>query len=149
MNRAFMGAFCVIFLVAGTRLAAAEDRDNVTVEVWVIRATTKDKDISPELRELAKKLQKDFKYTGFKLEHRAIGHTELDRGYTTELLDQYRGTVTPRRREGRNIRLQFEALRRGKSILNTTVTAPTGSFVPFGVGPLNNQDFLITAVRAR
>lgn len=152
MNRALIGAFSVILLASVAGLAAAEDKagkDSVAIEVWAIRATTKNKDISPELKELAQKLQKDFKYTGFKLESRATGNTELGRGYTTDLPDQYRGTVTPRLREDRNIRLQFEAVRRGKSILNTTVTAPLGSFVPFGVGPLSNQDFLITAVRAR
>jgi hypothetical protein len=149
MNRALIGASCAVFLLASTRLAVAENKNGVTVEVWTIRATTKNKDISPELKELAQKLHKDFKYTGFKLERRVTSNTELDHGYTTELLEHYRGTVTPRQREDRNIRLQVQVIRSRKSILNTTVTAPLGSFVPFGIGPLNNQDFLITAVRAR
>ena len=149
MSRALIGALCTLFLLAGTRVAAEEDKDNIDVEVWAIRATTKNKDISPELRELAVKLRKDFKYTGFKLERREAGRTQPGHGYTAELLSDYRGTVTPREREGKNLRLQFEAVRKGKSILNTTVTAPIGSFVPFAIGPLENDDFLITAVRAR
>jgi hypothetical protein len=158
MNRALIGALCALFLVPGLRLASGQgnaqeqNADKIAVEVWAIRATTTNKIISPELKDLAKKLHKDAefkKYTGFKLESRATGKTEPGRGYSVELLEQYRATVTPREREKKNIKLQFEAERQGKPILNTTISAPVGSLVPFGVGPLSNEDFLITAVRAR
>ncbi len=149
MKHALAGLVVVLLLLAGPAVTLGEEKDTVDIEVWVIRASTKNKEISPELKELAERLQKDFKYTGFKLERRTTGRAQLGRGFTTDLLEDYRATITPRQREAKNLRLQCEVARKGKSILNTTVTAPTGSFVPFGVGPLENTDFLITAVRAR
>lgn len=123
------------------------------IEVWAIRATTKNSDVSPELRELADALKKQFKYTGFKLERKAAGRAEMDKSFSTGLVGGYKATATPRQRIDGRIKLQIQVQNRvsqdEQTVLNTTVTAEAGKLVPLGCGPLEGGDYLIIAVRAR
>ena len=66
----------------GTSAGLAQDKGDkksTDIQVWAIRATTKNKDISPELKRIAEELKKQFKFTGFKLEKSATGSVA---GYT-------------------------------------------------------------------
>ena len=133
--------------------ATAQPKQPADVQVWAIRATTKNSEISPELRGLADALKKQFKYTGFKLEKRADGRVAVGEAYTVELLEGYKAAVTPKERTGERMQLQVVVSKRegnrDKPVVNTTYTVGAGSFLPIGCGSLSGGDYLIVAVRAR
>jgi hypothetical protein len=134
-------------LAAATARAAdpPSDGKKVTVEVLVIRATTKNKDISPELKELADKLRKQFKYTGFKLEKRLAGTTDLGVAYKTPLIGDYEAAITPQKREGKRLTLQMRVAKKGedKPKLDMSATIPAGEFQLTGGWDLDGGDALI------
>jgi hypothetical protein len=147
---------CWSWLLVGALLTPAvraEDTGPAMVQVWSIRATTKHEKVSPELRELAKVLKKQFKYTGFTLEGRSTGRAELGKEYAASLPERYRVEVTPKQRTGERITLQVLVSRKEgkeyKKRVETTVTVRQNAFVPIGCGPLGGGDQLIIAVRAR
>ncbi|MFH1747549.1 MAG: hypothetical protein ABIG44_10945 [Planctomycetota bacterium] len=127
----------------------AGDSDPADMEIWSIRATTKNTVISPELKGLAEALKKQFKYTGFKLEKRSTGRSDLGKPFSADLLGGYKATVTPKSRSGKKITLQVVATKGGKNIISTTYTTDVGKLFPLGIGPLDGGDYLIIAVRAR
>jgi hypothetical protein len=135
--------------------AQAQDNQPFQVEVWAVRATTKNKDVAPELRELAKSLQKQFKYTGFKLERRTSERAEPGKPFTTTLIEGYEVKITPQgRADGdKQVKLDIEVTKREgqkrTSVLKCTVTNRAGTLVPYGCGSLANDDYLIMAIRAR
>ena len=137
--------------------AVADGKRPVQVEVWTIRATTKNAEISPELRGLAKVLKKQFKYTGFKLEKKAANRTALNNAWKTDLIGGYRIRVTPKSRSGSRIQLELAVLKqitdkgkkKEKTVLKTTLTVKPGPLMPVGCGSLDGGDYLITAIRAR
>lgn len=136
--------------------ATADDKAPVEIEVWVIRATKQNKDVSKELTDLADALKKQFKYTGFDLAKK-ISKKDLGLGKThkADMIDGYQIAVTPKARTGKRIQVELQITRRvGKdkkeeTVLKTTMTIPSGPFLPVGCGPLSGGDYLITAVRAR
>ena len=134
-------------LVAATSLAAdpVADPKDVDVQVLVIRATTKNKEISPELKELADKLRKQFKYTGFKLEKRDTGRAQLGSAYKTALIGGYEAAITPQRVDGKRLTLQVRVLKKNeeKPKLDMSVTIPAGEFQITGGWELDAGDALI------
>jgi hypothetical protein len=126
-----------------------EDRKSADIQVWSIRATTKNKDISPELRDIADKLKKQFKFTGFKLEKTSTGQAAIGKTFTASLIGGYTASVTPKKSEDKRITLEVE-VRKGKDRkLNATVTVSAGTFQLFGGLALDGGDQLIVAVSAK
>ncbi len=117
----------------------------VEVQVLVIRATTKNKDVSPELKDLAKQLREQFKYTGFKLEKRLSGQTELGAAYKTPLIEDYEASLTPGKRDGKRLTMQMRVSKKGeekpKIDMNATITE--GEFQLAGGWDLKGGDALI------
>jgi hypothetical protein len=116
---------------AGALLAAAQPKDppkTVDLQVWSIRATTKNKDISPELREIADKLKRESKFTGFKLEQRAAGTTKVGAAYAPALPGGYKAKVTPQKADDKRVTLAGEVLMGDKQQVHATVTIKAGSF---------------------
>ncbi len=135
-----------------------KDRQVVEVEVWAIRATTKNSDISKELEDLAKVLKKQFKYTGFKQEKTASKKdVSLGKDFSTDLIGNYKVAITPKelKEESKQKRIKLDVAitrhegKEDKKVLNTTVTIEAGALLPIGCGPLEDGDYLIIAVRAR
>lgn len=135
------GALCVA--------QEADDRQSAAIQVWAIRATTKNKDISPELRGIADKLKKQFKYTGFKLERKATGTVAIGKAFTTGLIGDYQAKITPKRNDGKRVQLQVEVIKGESRVFNATVTLPAGQFQLAGGWSLGGGDALIMAVSAR
>ncbi len=138
-----------LILAIGSAPAVAGDKDPVDMEIWSIRATTKNNDISPELKGLAKTLKKQFKYTGFKLEKKSRGRADLGKSFSVTLIGGYQATVTPKSRSGKKIQIQVVVSKDKKSVINTTYTVDAGKLMPISAGPLDGGDQLIVAVRAR
>ncbi len=140
--------------------ASAEDKKSVEVEIWAVRATTKNKEISKELREskelheLVKVLKKQFKYTGFKLEKKIPRKkVELNKPWKVNLIGDYKVAFTPKARESKRIKYELVVTKRvkkkDKPVLKTTVTSKSGPWVPYGCGSLKGGDYLIMLVRVR
>lgn len=149
MNRWRESVVLPLVLALGCAQALADDKSPVNMEVWSIRATTKNSDISPELKGLANALKQQFKYTGFKLEKRSPGRAPLGKSFSATLIGGYQATVTPKSRAGKKIQLQVVVSKGGKAVINTTFTVEAGKLVALGAGPLDGGDYLISAVRAR
>lgn len=144
----YWGAALVLALVCGAA-QAGDERKTADIQVWAIRATTKNTEISPELKGLAEKLKQQFKYTGFKLEKRSGGKTDVGKTFTATLLGEYSAKVTLRKHDGKRVELQIEVLKDKSPALKTTVTLPVGESQLMGGWKLNDTDALIAAVAAR
>lgn len=142
-----------LVLGAAASCAAWQDRDpeprKVAVQIWVIRATTRNSDVSPELRSIAERLRKQFRYTGFKLEKKPSGQVELGTTFRTDLIGGYAARVTPRRFEDRKVEFQVEIVRGEKREFSATVRVQAGESQLFGGQPLDEGDALILAVSVR
>ena len=143
----------IVGLVSPAWALADDDKKPVDLEIWAIHATTKNKDVAPELRDIAKKLQEQFKYTGFKLDKKHRGRAELNKSFSADLGDGYKATITPKSRSEKRIQLQVVVTRKvdkeTKTVLKSTVTVDSGPFQPFGCGSMTSGDYLVIAVRAR
>ena len=142
----------LIVIFAGSLAALGQQKDepkSADLQVWSIRATTKNKDISPELRDLADKLKKQFKFTGFKLEKRDSGKTDFGKTFTQTLIGGYEARVTPQKRDDKRITLQIEVVKGKDRQLNTTITLDAGKFQLWGGWSLEGGDALIVAVSAK
>ena len=126
-----------------------DDRKSADLQVWAIRATTKNKDISPELRSIADKLKKEFKYTGFKLEKTATGSPDIGKAFNAKLIAGYEANVTPQKIEKKRITLDVEVLKGKERKLKTTFTLELGKFQLQGGWELDGGDALIVAVSGR
>jgi len=141
-------------LVSTAGVSAAIADETFEVEVWVIRATRNDEKVSPELKELAEELKKQFKYTGFKLEKRATGRVQSGKPFSTALLGSYKAKVTPTAREKERVTFKLEVLEQVKKKdvprLKTTVTVDRDKFQLTGGWKIDsNGDVLICAVRVK
>lgn len=145
---ALLGALCVTTVRAAERLA---EKKTAEVQVWAIRATTRNAEISPELRPIAEKLKAQFKYTGFKLEKREKGTTETGKALSVTLVGGYSATVTPRSVDEQRVQLQIQVRKSGedKPRLDATLTINAGEFQLSGGWDLGEGDALIVAVAAR
>ncbi|MBW7904579.1 MAG: hypothetical protein LC135_08185 [Phycisphaerae bacterium] len=138
-------------LAAGAPSALAQD---VEVTVLAIRATKSNNDVSPELRDIAAQLRKQFQYTGFKLEQRRAGRTALEKVHTATLIGPYSAEITPTAASERTVQLKCQLLRRdadGKktAVLRSTVTVEKGRYQLFGGPSLGDGDVLIMAVTGK
>lgn len=129
--------------------AQQDDRKSADLQVWTIRATTKNSEISPELRTIAEQLKKQFRYTGFKLERRATGKTDIGKAFSTTLIGGYQARITPRKHDGQRVTLQVEVMKGDQRQYNATVTIDAGKFQLQGGWALEGGDALIVAVSAR
>lgn len=142
----------LVLLAAWCGTAAALDKDEVELQVHAIRATTKNNDISKELKEIADQLKKTFKYTGYKLEKTATGKTELKKAWSSDLPSDYRVEVTPIERKERLAQLRVDIVRKvdGKERKEATQTfrVERGKFQLIGGDKfkLDGGDDLIIAV---
>jgi hypothetical protein len=125
------------------------DKKTTDIQIWAIRATTKNKDISPELKRIAGELKKKFKFTGFKLEKSATGSAEIGKAYTTALIGGYEASITPRENDGKTVKLQVEVLKGKEQKLKTTSTVAAGKFFLQGGWDLDGGDALIVAVSGK
>jgi hypothetical protein len=112
MTLRLTGRVLVLAAVAAwTRTSAALDAEQVELQVHAIRATTKNNEISKELKEIAEQLKKTFKYTGYKLEKTSGGKTEVDKAWSGDLTGRYRVEVTPTERRDSQAQLRVVIFR--------------------------------------
>lgn len=125
----------------------------VEVNVMIVRATTKNKDIDGGLKALAEKLKKDYKYTGFKIEKQATPKADLNQDVTLDYKD-YRVVVTPVKREGEKVELKIVVTRQGgkdkkeERVAAATLTSKAGELAVVG-GPNDGDDKLIILAGAK
>lgn len=137
---------------AWTAAAGALDQDAVELQVHAIRATTKNTEISKELKEIADQLKKTFKYTGYKLEKTAGGKTEIDKAWSGDLAGGYRVEVTPTERKDTQAQLRVSIFRkvdgRERKEATQTFRVERGKFQLIGGDKfkLDGGDDLIIAV---
>jgi len=141
-------------LFAATGLAETTLATATNVDVWAVRATKRNRDVSPELKSLANALKKQFRYTGFKLEKKASGKVETNKRYSTSLIRGYSVVVKPLERTSSRVKLEVTVSKRdskgkSKTVLKTTVTTKLGAFVPVGCGSLDKGDYMILLVRGK
>ena len=128
----------------------ADDKDQtVAVQVWVIRATTSNSTISPELKGIAGSLKQKFKYTGFKLERKTGKSVKLNQAIKLKLLDAYSAKITPTRKDSKNVTLALEFFKGSSRLQRAGVTFQRGRFQLFGGWKLNAKDALIVAVAGK
>jgi hypothetical protein len=126
-----------------------DEKKGVDLQVWTIRASTRSKEISPELKEMADKLKDQFKYTGFKLEKRVPGQAALGRTFSTPLIGGFEAKITPQKAEGKRITVRVEVANARETKINTMVTFDAGTYQLVGGPSLDGGDALIVAVSAR
>ena len=145
---------CLVLVSSSSR---AQDKPKYDASVLAIRATTKNNEVSPELRPIANQLKKQFKYTGFKLERRQTGQVDQGKTFTATLVADYKVKVTPAERKDSKIALMVEVTRQEgeqeRRLLRTTVKLKSGRYYLQGgsgwkVDP-KSEDVLIVAVSAR
>lgn len=147
------GRLAILAAVATAAASPALAEEKVAVQIWAIRATKSNSDISPELKSFAEKLKKDFKFTGYKLEKKAGGSVEIGKTFKTRLIGQYSAEVTPSAKKGNTVTLKLRILERqgDKQVpkVSTTLTLSGGKFQLVGGPSLGGGDVLIVAVSAR
>lgn len=140
-------------LALGMAAAPAPAAESVTVEVWAIRATTRNTEVSPELRNLARQLRRQFKFTGLKLEGRKTDRAELNKTVSSRMPGNYEVVVTPLRKEGERVTLRVEAYERRpdgrKKRADYKITINAGCFQFWGGLALDHGDELIFGVSAK
>ncbi len=132
--------------------AVASAADKVQVKIWAIRATTSNSKISPELKSLAGKLKKDFKYTGYTLAKNTGGSIELKKSKRFSLTGPYSVVVMPIEK-GSKMKLKLELHQKSggknKKRFGTTIKIARGKFQLLGRWSLGKGDVLILAVSAK
>jgi len=138
-------------LLAGT--APTRAADDVEVAILAIRATKANNDVSPELKDIAEQLKKQFNYTGFKVERRTVKKSALSAAVSADLIGPYLVEVTPTARGEKDVTLKVELLQKQgekkSRVLNSTVTVRNGKYQFFGGQNLDGGDVLITAVTGK
>ncbi|TWT45478.1 hypothetical protein RAS1_19030 [Phycisphaerae bacterium RAS1] len=142
------GLACLLALMASPAAAQAL-ADEVPVEVWVIQATKKNAEISPELKNIAGALKDQFKFTGYKLVRKASDSVAVGKAFKTDLTAGYRAEVTPREKPTDSAKLSIVVFKKDDKKLNTTVTVQKGKFQLLGGWKIDGDDALIVAVTAR
>ncbi len=147
---ALLATACAAILAAPAVAAAA---DTAAVQVWAIRATKRNSDISPELKDMADALKKDFKYTGYKLEKKTGGSVDVGKSLKKELIGDYLVTVEPSEKSEDKVTLKLTVLEKKdgkeKRRFSTTLKLTKGKAQLVGRWDLDNGDVLILAVSAK
>ena len=144
----------LVTLLAGLTMAAEAEAlvfAKVQVEVWEIRATRSNKDISRELQPIAAQLKRQFKYTGFKLVKVSRGSADIKETHVARLASGYSARITPLALSGDRIQLAVEVKRLLKKRVNAKITINKGGMQLFGGWdyPGSKDDVMIVGVRAR
>ena len=139
----------LLLSVTGTAICLAQEQKPADIQVWAIRATTKNKEISKELRQIADELKKSFKFTGFKLEDKSTGSAAIGKAYSVDLPGGYQAKITPESRDGKKVKLKVEVTKGRKRVSSVTYTVEAGKFQLLGGWPLDGGDSLILAVSAK
>ena len=133
----------------------ADDPRSQTVTILAIRATRSNKEVSPELRSIAKALRRQFRYTGYKLVRRHVARTNMGKATTADLGQGFKAAVTPLKRDKSRVELRLKVTqregRKDKTRLDTTVKLPAGRYYLVGgwkYAP-DSDDVLIVAVAVR
>ncbi|MGE0481277.1 MAG: hypothetical protein AB7Q17_12475 [Phycisphaerae bacterium] len=136
-------------------IVAAQEAATVEVRVLAIRATTKNTDVSPQLKPLIDELRKSFKFTGYKLERDGNCKAAAGTGCAVDLLQDYRVEVTPRERKKESVCVRVVISKRidgkDREFQSAGFTIAPGKFQLIG-GPkftLDGSDVLIIGVGAR
>lgn len=141
-------------LCLGTQPAFAADDKQAGIQVMEIHATTKNNDVSDELKDIAATLKKQFKYTGFELEKTKTSTTRFGKTFVVALEDGYKAHITPKARAKDNrVRLDIKFTKREKDKdvpkLKTTITIKAGKSQLLGGWKIDNGDALIVAISAK
>lgn len=144
----------LVTLFAGLSLVADAEAlqfSKVQIEVWEIRATRTNNEISSELKPIAARLKQQFKYTGFKLVKVSRGSADLNDTHVARLSQGYSARVTPLVQSGNRIQLAVEVKRLLKKRVNAKITIDQGGMQLFGGWdyPGTKDDKMIVGFRAR
>ena len=147
----------VLFAALSGAAATADEKKKPAydVTVWAIRATKSNSAVSPELRPIAERLKKEFKYTGFKLERRQTARVTEGKTLTANLTGSFKARVTPLERKSKRVKLKVGISkrdgRRERLLARTTFTINSGQFQLQGGWKIDSKssDVLIVAVSAR
>jgi hypothetical protein len=126
----------------------------VELQLMVVRATNKNSEISPQLKDLPEKL-KQFRFKGYKLEKTINGKAEIGKEFPAELIDGYSGTVTPKARtkekDKERVQLHVVISKKGveKPETNTTFTIDAGTSLPIAGPALSDGDTLFVLISAK
>lgn len=152
-NRVRMGLVVALALSwLSTPTSAVTQQDGVEVQVWSIRATNKNDDVSPELKPLAEALKKTFKFKGYKL---VKSETQSVTAQATrfKLPASYYMDVTYQQRTNGKIKLKCEVIHRedDKELkkLSTVIAVKPEKFQLFGGWTFEDEDVLIIALSAK
>lgn len=142
-----------VSLCAGGSAALADE--TAEVQIWAIRATSKNATVSPELKSLAQQLKQEFKYTGYTLVGRKSGSVKLGQTITADLPGNYKAKVSPLERKADRIKLRIEIFKkegdRETRLTGTTLTLDRERFQILGRWKLEDggDDVLLVAIAAR
>lgn len=130
---------------------AQEQRRDFEVEVWAIRATKSNDEISPELRSIAGELKERFRYRGFKLEKRDRGSARPGQEFEARLGGGHRCTVKPIERDKRRIVAQVTAEKGGREVAKTKIEVRAGAAHLMGGWKYDDKgaDAMVLLVRIR
>lgn len=153
ISRAGVGPWGLV-IVAALGVAPAQGQESkLDVQVWAIRATQSNSEVSPELKPLVEQLKKQFKFTGYKVEKKAGGKGGINETVRADLIEAYQAEVVPVRVENGRVEVKITLFKdekgKRKPILRTTACAERGKFMLAGGQPLSVGDTLIVAVAAR
>ncbi len=154
MRSTILLAVTLALVIAGPSPVQAQSEGGnktTTMQVLSIRATTQNKDVSPELKTIADQLKKQFKYTGFKLESKTSKSAATGATASATLTGDYHVQLTPKSNDGKHIQLRIQIFKGKdkKPKLDTTVTLKPKKSQLIGGPSLGNGDVLILAVSAR
>ncbi len=142
-------------LAAGAAAQERKDKgaEKVAVEVWTIRATRSNTDISPELKKLAETLKSQFKFTGYKLVSSKTTSVAIGQSSSSPLISPFRASITPQKRSDGKVELKVQVFEKkgDKDIkkLDTTLTLARDKHQLMGGWSLDGGDNLIIAISAK
>lgn len=147
------GLVLAVALLSADVLAQETKAESATIDVWTIRATKSNEEISKKLEPLAEKLKATFKFTGYKLVKTDSRSVELGKEFKTTLVSPFEVVITPQERSKDQVKLKvLVRQRKGDKViklLSTTVSLRRERFQLFGGWKLPDGDVLILAVSAK
>lgn len=153
MGSAIPAAVAIVLGLSLCDPACASGADGVDVQMWTIRATHDNAEISPELKPLAKILKKTFKFTGYKLIKSETRAVAPDKPATWTLPASLRATIKLMEKTSERIKLDVHVVKRegdkDRNKLRTTFSLKPEKAQLFGGWKLEGDDLLIVAVSAR
>lgn len=150
-RRALIG---LLLLLGPLAAVQAADDEEVAIELLVIRATTANEKIAPELKEIAQQLKTQFKYTGYALVKKEAQRIKLEEVAEIELPKPYVLRLTAVKADEQRVQFKVEILERrdGESDtkLRTVLAARRGKAALLGGLPIGDErDVLVLALTAR